>query len=76
MEHEGAGMSEIDPCPFCGKQPETIMRGPHVKLVCSGHSPCGTHSHTAETETFGSLDEAIDAWNQRPLPQSLGEVRG
>ena len=61
-------MSELEPCPFCGGVADEEC---YVSYDEEG-SPTTDPAHTvictrcsAETDTFDTIDEAIDAWNRR-----------
>lgn len=49
-------MSELKPCPFCGKGVEIVEEGDYVEIVCDD---CGIAMNR------GSYAELIEAWNKR-----------
>ena len=49
-------MSELKPCPFCGKEVEIIEEGDWVEVCCED---CGI------AMSRGSYAELIEAWNKR-----------
>ena len=60
-------MSDMKPCPFCGKEPmiEPSMCGPvgmkGSRIVCVNYSGCQAAPHV-----YGdTLEEAIERWNRR-----------
>ena len=63
-------MSDLKPCPFCGKDPNQTT----AEL---GDRPCFYYEcenpkcHAAEMGWHDTEQEAIDAWNNRPIEDAL-----
>ena len=55
-------MSELKPCPFCGKRPGVHRStfSEKYRIRCDQKGGCG-----AETASCGTKEQAIDAWNRR-----------
>jgi len=67
---------KIAPCPFCGGKPEVFKNDAGWSVQCEGGhwlsaavngvKCCGSQT----IEDYPTIDEAIKAWNQRPLEQA------
>ena len=62
MSTERMQSMELKPCPFCGSEAKLFEQFPY-KVYCSKTSCICS----AATVGFMSLDEAVKAWNTRPL---------
>lgn len=58
---------ELEPCPFCGKEPELLaeetLKG-NVYVVCCMNFDCFANAQTNEMDT---PEEAADIWNKRAV---------
>jgi Lar family restriction alleviation protein len=63
-------MSELKPCPFCGTKPHPItadlLTRPCFYYECENKT-----CHAAEKGWHDTEQEAIDAWNTRPIEEAL-----
>lgn len=63
-------MTELMPCPFCGKSVARIGRTPLMNDTSGYHVNCSTVAGGCNMEGpwRNTKDEAIAAWNTRPAP--------
>jgi len=64
---------KLKPCPFCGKKPSIAYGGPGDPVwyvECEGDEP----EHTISLQSGGTREEAITAWNTRPVEDALIEA--
>jgi len=63
-------MSDLKPCPFCGKEPNQTSTElgdrPCFYYECENPKCCAAEMGWHDTE-----QEAIDAWNTRPIEDAL-----
>ena len=62
--------TELKPCPFCGTKPHPVsadlLTRPCFYYECENKT-----CHAAEKGWHDTEQEAIDAWNRRPIEESL-----
>jgi Lar family restriction alleviation protein len=63
-------MTELKPCPFCGTKPHPITADLHTR-PCFYYECENKTCHAAEKGWHDTEQEAIDAWNTRPIEDAL-----
>ncbi len=65
-------MTNLRPCPFCGREAETVRAGNMYYVQC-GNSDCPV---VVETNNYYAEEEAISAWNTRETDNEIEQNRG
>lgn len=63
-------MQKLKPCPFCGQTPNPITAYLSTR-PCFYYECENPKCHAAEKGWHDTKQEAIDAWNQRPIEDDL-----
>lgn len=59
-------MYKLKPCPFCGRKPKIQDLG-QIKILSCEFSGCGVHPRICYTSKPEKEQDAIKAWNNRPI---------